>query len=491
MTVQTDSPTSLAVARRANVDRRRLVIQGPDREFLPAALEILETPPSPVRLWLILVICTFFAAALCWSYVSRIDIIAVAQGKLQPTGRIKFIQPLETSRVLKTLVENGQSVKAGDVLVELDPADATADLSETAADLESYRAEAIRRQAAIDSAKRGDLGPQLNLEWPAAIPSAIRQREERVYAADLTDLGAHLASLQAQRDQKEAERQRLTAMIAAEQELISTHQERVSMTSMLFSHQVGSRAELLDQTEKLQEQKTSLAQQQGELAEANANLIVLGKDMRRAYETFVADNAQKLAAAERQVGELTEKRIKAQARLDHMALKSPIDGTVQASTLTTVGQIVTSGQELMRIVPEGAQLEVECYLPNKDIGFVKEGDHAIIKIESFPFTRYGTVDAVVTRVARDAIPEPDAEEAEKDGTRNPHALTAAGAQRTQNLVFPVTLRPSRPTIGADGVAVPLGAGMAVTAEIQTGRRRILEYIFSPVVKITSEAMKER
>jgi hemolysin D len=174
-----------------------------------------------------------------------------------------------------------------------------------------------------------------------------------------------------------------------------------------------------------------------------------------------------------------------------MALLSPIGGTVQGSVITTVGQVVTSGEEIMRIVPQDAELEIECYLPNKDIGFVKEGQQAVVKIESFPYTRYGTIGARVLRVARDAIPEPDADQTEGDAARPTRSGTAAGGQRTQNLVFQVTLKPDQTSIDVDGASIPLGAGMAVSAEIRTGSRRILEYIFSPLVQVASEAMKER
>ena len=486
--------SAIASLRRHLDVRNHLLSRRTDREFLPAALEILETPPSPIRTGLLLVICAFVAVALGWSYVSRIDIIAVAQGKLQPTGRVKVIQPLETSRVLATLVENGETVKAGEALVELDPAEAAAETAGIAADLASYRAEVIRRQAAIIAAQAhesiANMVPKLIVTWPADIPAAIRQREERVYAADMLQLKAQVASLDAQTDQKRAEQDRLKATLSAEGDLITTLKQRVTMKSTLMDRNAGSKADLIDATETLQDQETTLAQQKGQIAETEAAIHVIGKDVARAYDAFIADNAQKLAEAERQAGDFSERYAKARARLDHMTLKSPIDGTVQASTLTTVGQVVTSGQELMRIVPEGAALEIECYLPNQDIGFVKPGDHAIIKIESFPFTRYGTIEATVIRVAHDAIPEPDAEQMEKDGTRNSQSL-AQGGQRTQNLVFPVTLRPMHRTIDVDGTPIPLGAGMAVTAEIRTGSRRILEYVFSPLVKVGSEAMKER
>ena len=262
------------------------------------------------------------------------------------------------------------------------------------------------------------------------------------------------------------------------------------MRALLVTMNAGSKANLLDSTSDMQTQMTTLAQQKGQLAEAVANLAYLDKEMRRVRETFIADNAQKAGEAERQAEDLAEKLVKAKTRLGHTTLVSPIDGIVQASALTTVGQIVSSGEELMRIVPDGATLEIECYLPNKDIGFVKEGQQAIVKIESFPFTRYGTIDAKVTRVARDAIPEPDADQQEKDPTQ-PSRHVANGAQRTQNLVFPVTLRLDKAFVAVDGANMPIGAGMAVTVEIRTGSRRILEYVFSPLVQIGSEAIKER
>lgn len=467
-----------------------------DREFLPAALEILDTPPSPVGLALIAAICLFVATALAWSYLSRIDIIAVAQGKIQPTGRVKVIQPLETSRVLAAKVENGDRVVAGEVLVTLDPAEAASDVAQLAGNLGSARAEILRREAALAAARTHELptpgvAASLPIRWPETIGQAFRRREERVYAADMLSLASQVDSLKAQAEQKSAERERLRTMIEAETTLITTMKDRVAMRQALIGTTAGSKVGLIEALEALQGQQTTLMQQKGQVLEAEAALVVNARDVARTFDAFAADNAQRLAEAERQAGDLAERLRKAQARLDRTVLTSPIEGVVQASTLTTIGQVVTAGQSLMRIVSDKDALEIECYLANRDIGFVKPGDSAVLKIESFPFTRYGTVEAVVTKLARDAIPEPDADQIEKDGTHNAQAMTAAGGQRTQNLVFPVTLKPLRTTIDVDGTPVPLGAGMAVTAEIRTGSRRILEYVFSPLAKAASEAFKER
>ena len=463
-----------------------------DQEFLPADLEIMETPPSPVRMAFILLICALVVVALAWSWYGRIDIIAVAQGKIQPTGRVKVIQPLETGKVAAIDVENGSHVKAGDVLIEMERGDAQAEEAEAAAALASYRAEAVRRRAALEAAGRPHSSVAPTIVWPADIPAANWAREEQVLSGDLAQLASAVASLDAQMHQKEAERDRLNATIKAQDDLIATLKERVDMRSTLAKSGSGSKASLIDAMETMQYQQTVLQTQKGQRDEAIANLDVIAHERERTVAAFIAENGQKLAEAQRQADDFEQKLAKARLKSGRMALSSPIDGVVLGLSVTTVGQVIGSGDEIMRIVPEDASLEIECYLANRDIGFVKPGQTAVVKIESFPFTRYGTLSAEVRRVAHDAIPEPDAQQAEGDSSRaNRQSKLFASAQRTQNLVFPVTLSPSKTVMNVDGQNVPLSPGMAVNVEIATGNRRILEYIFSPLVEVASEALKER
>jgi hemolysin D len=363
------NPKNDLVAPKPAVPARPFRIS--DHEFLPAALEILETPPSPVRIALLSIICAFAATALAWSYFGRIDIIATAQGKFQPTGRVKVIQPLDTGKVLASYVENGKHVSQGDVLVELDPSEGAAEVAEYTTNLASYRAEALRRHTSIEAARAKQTAKAPPIPWGPDVPLAIRLREERVIASDLAQLNAQVASLNAQANQKRAERERLESTITAQKQLVATQQERVSMRASLVEKSAGSRADLLNAVETMQYQQTALAQQIGQLAEANANLLVIARDIEKAYETFISENAQKLAEADRQADDYAQKLAKAAAKLDYMTLRAPLSGTIQASSVTTVGQVLTSGEEIMRIVPEDAVLEIECYLPNQDIGFVK------------------------------------------------------------------------------------------------------------------------
>ena len=483
-----------------------------DLEFLPADLEILETPPSPVRMALILIICAFVAVALIWSWIGHIDIVAVAQGKIQPAGRVKVIQPLETGKVAAIRVENGRHVKAGDLLIEMDMGDARAEEDAAKLAYEALRAEAWRRRTAIDAAQthllpqarhqswnaetaeaatQGRLMSLPKIAWDGEMPEQIQLRENQVLAGDLEQLKATIADYEAQIRQKEIEHDRLDEAIATQDRLIATLQERVDMRTILAKSGSGSNANLIDAKETLLYHLSQQANQKVQRDAAIANLDVLARERDKAFSNFIAENAQKLAEAQKQADDWREKLAKAKFKSDRMDLKSPIDGVVYGLSVTTIGQVAGSGEELMRIVPEDATLEIECYLANKDIGFVKPGQTAVVKIKSFPFTRYGTLSGTVARVASDAIPEPDASQIEGNSAQPPKDKSFAGAQRTQNLVFPVTLTPARNAMVVDGLTVPLTPGMSVNVEIATGKRRILEYIFSPLVETASQAMKER
>ena len=323
-----------------------------DREFLAPALEILETPPSPVNVAFLWTICALALAALVWAYLGRVDIVAAAQGKFQPTGRVKVVEPLETGRVEDIRVANGSLVKAGDVLVELDRSAAEADVRGAAAELSSARAEILRRKAALAAAEAHAFGPPPKIDWPDGVAEGLREREERVLAADLGQLAATQASFAAERAQKTAERDKLSETIATQKNLVATLKERVDMRTKLVEAKAGAKAAVIDATETLQYQITQEAKQEQELASLSAGLEVVSRDAEKAAQAFISDDAEKLDDAERRVEDVEQRLAKAQAELDRLTLRAPIAGRVQSSIIANVGQVVASGQEIMRIVPE-------------------------------------------------------------------------------------------------------------------------------------------
>ncbi len=462
-----------------------------DNEFLAPALEIIETPPSPVRIAFLWFVCALVVVGIALAYFGRIDIIASAQGKFQPTGRVKVIEPVETGQVAAIYVANDSLVKEGDVLVELNRSAAEADMRAARDDLASAFAETLRRGVELIAARAHDFSPPPAVDWPNDVSPALRGREERVLAADLGKLAATVGSFDAQLVQKTTERDMLKQTIATQKNLVATLQQRVDMRTKLVQSQSGSKAAVIDATETLQYQQTQLALQQAQLATVSTGLDVIVRDSEKAVQTFLSEQAQKLDDAERRAEDLSQNLAKAEAKVDNLTLRAPIAGRVQSSVITNIGQVVISGQEVMRIVPEDSKLEIEAYVLNRDIGFVSGGQEAVVKVESFPFTRYGSIKAHVKRIARDAIPAPDASAIEGDPAHPSKAAGFAGGERTQNLVFAVELEPEASSMSVDGVDQPLTSGMAVIVEFKTGVRRLFEYIFSPLVETTSRAMRER
>lgn len=471
-----------------------------DSEFLPAALEILETPASPIRVAILWFICALATGTLLWAWFGTFDIVATAQGKVQPTGRVKIVQSLETGKTKAVPVSNGMSVHAGDILVELDDTEIRAEENAAIISLHAFQAEVARREAVlsmISAWQKQDIWttdhqiPASIVNLPPDIPDFVKLREQRIYQADLTQLASSLNNLNAQRLQRQAEIDSLSNAVTAQKTLVETLTERVAMRTRLFHSSSGSRAHVIDALQQQQEASTSLTTQLGQLSAARAALNATMTEAAKLIDGVIADNATRQSEAARRVDELQQQVIKAEKRRRSMIIASPIDGTVQQSAITTVGQVITIGTELMRIVPKDTPLEIEAYLPNRDIGFVTAGQSAVIKVEAYPFTRFGLIEAKVTRVATDAIPEPDAQQVETAAVKELQATIPTGnVQRVQNLVFPVTVTPDKTTISVNGRDMPLSAGMAVTVEIKTGKRRILEYLFSPLVEITSQAMRE-
>ena len=461
-----------------------------DREFLPAAIEILQTPPSPIGTTLLLYICAAFLCALAWSYFGWLDIYAVAAGKIQPSGQSKVVQPLYPGKVAAIHVENGSHVAAGDVLIELDPTETKADRKAQARAFEAVGAEAARRRAAIMAAHTPELAAPA-IEFPPGTDEFVKRREEGVLAADLGELRSSIASLEAQLAEKQATKEKLLLNIKTRKDLIALGKERVAMQEELMKKGAGSKALTIESKEQYQGYLVTDAGERGQLLETDAAMRSLESKIAEAVTQFIATQAQKLADAERECDRLEQDLIKAQLKRDLTRLTAPIAGTVQQLTATTIGQVVESGQSLLTIVPAKGPMEIQALIANKDIGFVAPGQSAVVKVEAFPFTRYGTIEATVARVSRDAV---DARYATNlsDAASAAKPQGAAGEpSQAPNLVFPATLTLARRSIMVGDSEVQLMPGMTVTVEIRTGRRRAIDYLLSPLREFVTQTAHER
>jgi hemolysin D len=465
-----------------------------EREFLPAALEIIDTPMSPIAKGLIRFICFGFTLTLLWAWFGHLDIYAIAQGKIQPHGRSKVVQPQEAGIVSKLFVENGQIVKADDIVAELDDTEIAAENHAVRGDFIAAQAEMIRRSHIIDFLESRSSQPLPMPRFDQEIDEAVRRREIAVMLAEYGQLTATLMSLEAQINEKRAQTDRLNMTINSRTQLIQVLKERVDTRQIIDDKQQGFRARVIDALQEYLREQTSLTTDQGQLEEAMASIQSLERRIELARNEFLSDQNQKLNEIARKRDRLSQERIKLDNKRKHMILRAPIDGTIQQLAITTMGQVVSGGQALMTVVPTGNPLEVEAMVLNSDIGFVTSDQPATIKVDAFPFTRFGTLNGRVSKVSREAVDTREASGlADSTAVTRPQGMQAQNSafSPAQTLVFPITVSLEKTSITVEHGTIPLQPGMAVTVEIKTGERRAIDYLLSPLREIISSTAHER
>ncbi|MGY4417577.1 HlyD family type I secretion membrane fusion protein [Bradyrhizobium sp. JR6.1] len=292
--------------------------------------------------------------------------------------------------------------------------------------------------------------------------------------------------------QKEATRQRLDMRIAYQDKLIQTLTDLLSVRQQSYDLKVGTKINLYDARGELEKSQSSRASDQGELIETEAALMELASEKIKTLSQFVADNGNKQAEAERKADGAKQAQVKAWVRLARTRLHSPVDGVAQQMAVTTVGQVVTTGQQLLVVAPTEGALQIEALVANLDIGFIKPGQTAAIKVDAFPFTRFGVLHGTVMRIASEAVEEQEAKRGLANATANTAGVPPASqAGQSPSFVFPVTIALEDQAINVDGAMIALTPGMTVTVEIKTDSRRLIDYLLSPLAKVASEALKER
>jgi hemolysin D len=479
---------ALAIARAAwEEDRARPKLparQDHELDFLPAAIEVLETPASPAARAIAWAIMALFALAVVWASIGKVDVVAVAQGRIVPAGRSKVVQPLEAGVVKAIHVQDGQSVRAGEVLIELDATAAEADRKRLAADLAAARLDASRLRAELAEDPEHAFAP------PAGASALKVDLARSLLASELGAWRARLADLDQQIAQRRADGAGIEATIVKLERTLPLVEEQAQARKALTERGVYSRLSLLDTEQKAIGQEQDLAVARANRDQAVAAVTALERQRAEAEAQFRKTTLQALSEAEQRAADDTQNLAKAEQRAAQQTLTAPIDGVVQQLAVHTVGGVVTPAQQLLVIVPKGAPLEVEAEILNRDIGFIRGGQQARIKLDPFPFTRYGTIPGRVMSVSRDAVQ--DRGEAEP----KPASMTEAQGEtdhpgRKLGLVYPARLALERTAIAVDGHPEPLRAGMAVTVEIKTDRRRIIGYLLSPLLRYQQESLHER
>ena len=464
---------------------RRIHDRREELAFLPAALEIVETPPSPIGRLIAITIAVLFCAALVWSWWGTVDIVASATGKIVPSGRTKVIQPFETGVVRAIRVQDGQAVKAGDVLVELDPTVNAAERDHLQNDLLAEQLNAARLRAAL--AAVGDL--EADFVAPAGADPVLVSTQRQLLLNQVNEHRAKIASLARQQAQKEAEQDTIGATIHKLEATIPVVQQRVDIRKNLMEKELTSKIVYFEVLQLLVEQQEELSVQKSHLNEAAAAVAAIRETRGQAVAEYRKSLSDELAKAEQKANGLTQDLIKAERKTTLQRLAAPVDGVVQQLAIHTVGGVVTPAQALLVIVPNDSRLEIEAMVSNRDIGFIHTGQNAEIKIDTFNFTRYGLLHGEVLSVSQDAIIRDQPQD--RSGDRRQGSQNDSSEPKGQELNYSARISLDRTKMQVEERMVDLSPGMAVTVEIKTGTRTILSYVLSPLLRYQKEVLRER
>jgi hemolysin D len=469
----------IAFPRRANRSDKG------ETEFLPAALEIVETPPSPIGTAIGTTVIALFCVALAWASFGTVDIVATAPGKIIPTGRTKVIQPFETGVVRAIHVRDGQSVKAGDLLIELDPTISGAELGHLRSDLASANLEVARLRAELSS----NANPLDAFNPPEGAPPALIEMNREFLISQTAEQRAKLAAIDGQLSQKEAERSTTAATIAKIEATIPLLQQRADIRKYLADKEYGSKLQYLTEMQDLVGAQHELLVQQSHIHESESAVTALSETRLQTIAEYRRARFDELAKAEQKVGGFAQDVIKAEQRTKLLALTAPVDGVVQQLAMHTVGGVVTPAQALLAVVPLDSHLEIEAMVSNRDIGFVHAGQAAEIKVDTFSFTRYGLLHGEVINVSQDAITRDKPQDKSNDKT--PGTETTSSEPKGQEMNYAARVSLDRTQMQVEDKLVNLTPGMAVTVEIKTGSRTVLSYLLSPLLRYKQESLRER
>ena len=438
-----------------------------EHEFLPAVLEIQETPPLPIARWILWAIILFFSIAIAWACVGKVDIVGVAGGKIVPAGEVKIIQPLETGTVRAIHVSEGDRVEAGQVLIELDPTVVGADRQSLREQRLALQLEKARLLTLIATVNNGQTSKDFLAGLTGATQVQVQLQRQRIQTS-LARYRAQAAALTEQENQKRADREAVVQRIAQLDGTIPLITERADSLKNLLVKNLAPRVDWLKlEQERIQQVKEREVQRNNQLS-LTAAIMNLTQQRRALKTEFTGKLLSDLADTGNHLKAVEQEQVKADQRLALQRLTAPVTGRVHRLAVHTVGGVVTPAQELMHIVPVEGAVEVEAWVANRDIGFVHEGQEAKIKVETFPFTKYGIIAGTVQTVSSDATPD-----------------------KTLGLVYEAKVTMQKAVMQVEDKQVNLGPGMAVTVEINMGQRRLIEFLLSPLLKYKEESMTER
>jgi HlyD family secretion protein len=443
-------------------------------DFSPPLLRIQDKPPAPLAGWLLRLLVGLLAGMALWAVFGPLDIVAVADGKLVPSGYLKIVQPAEQGIVREILVHEGEQVSAGQILIRMDSVLTAADLRTVQAEYDNKRLALRRIDAQLNGAR---------FSRERSDPADLALQVEAQYTANLR---AYQSALAQERSLREKARHDLAAAQATKvklEQVLPHYVEQERAFEKLARDGFAGRILYTDKQRERIEKETDLQTQEAIIRsnvalmeQSEQKIAQIDADYRRQLQTERVEVAAQLEKARQELA-------KHQHRHELLELRAPQAGTVKDLATHTAGTVTMPGTILMTLVPQGESLVAEVWVSNQDVGFVRPGQAVKLKLSAFQFTKYGMVEGRVRHVSADATEAPSA---------NTRSDALSGRDRPMGpLAYRALVDLESQELQSDGARYALAPGMQVAAEINLGTRTVLEYVLSPVQKAFHEAGRER
>ena len=427
-------------------------------EFKPLLVEIEDRPLNPLGRAVFWIVIAAILFACLWMFFGKVDVVVTARGKVIPSGEVKTIQPLNAGVVRSILIQSGDYVTKGQLLMEIDPSDVDPELASMRADHKQAELEIERINSLLEGRKFKVNNEQYDVD--------VLQVQQDIYAAEHERLKKQIRVKQEtllQLDEQLAGEDNVAVQArymsgVLEEKLIRLEKVR----------DIISRDEYENTRSEMKRYRSELGSSQHRSAELSARKTQTIQEIAYIKEEYRNRLLTELTEKKQRYLYLQSKIEKAEFISTRQQITAPVDGYVSRLLFHTIGGVVTPAEKLAFIVPDNSQLLIKATLLSKDMGFVAEGMAASIKIDTFSFQKYGTIGGKVIQVSKDSI------EDERLG-----------------LVYEMYIAPEKNTLLVDGVETPISAGMSVTSEVKIGKRRIVEFFIYPLIKYLDEGISVR
>lgn len=451
-------------ALAADRDRIRSRTAIEETTFLPAAMEVIERPVSPTARMTAWVLLIGLAVTILWLTFGKVEVVASATGKLIPAANVQLVQPTEQGVVRQILVEDGQSVKKGQPLIVLDPTVSTAEAVQAQKALEAAQLDAARGHAVLSALD----GHGLHFAAPQKLPDDITRTQVALARAQVQQIEANVAARAADTGAANAALAESEVQAHKLTETLPLLDQQIEANEVMLAKGYVSKLRVIEmKRQRLStERDRDAALQTSRRARSQILSASSTRDQARAEArtNLLTDLNKAEAEAKLRAEELS----KATMRSNLQVLRSPVDGTVSQLAVHTVGGVVEAAKPIMIVVPKGGLLVAEVRMFNRDAADVRAGQKVAIKLDAYPFTRYGTVAGRISTISSDAIED-----------------------EHLGLVYVVQIAATASAAELEKRDIHMTPGMAVTADIRTGRRSILSYLVSPVQAMAHDAGRER